>query len=316
MISSDLINQAEQGNLEALVQLDANGMLLGREESLPQYAERLRALQRNTAQMEDELQRHGTFAVEGVTVQSEWRIPAALFAEAQAQTERLYAFRAEWVPGFFINPRYSLLFGGCSFYFHPDFFVLFIIRRVFATRSRWLIYNRQELLAHEMCHVARIALEARRFEETFAYQTATSPFRRLAGSICRSEAAALWFLGSALGLLLAQLVQSLFWPALPVWPFWGLTVGVILTLALQLLGLQRLYGRALRQAEWLAPGQAQRLLFRCTDEEVEAIAHLPSPEAAQSWLASRCQAQVRWQVIQARFLAAQGVQRAPFEPVA
>ncbi len=39
--------------------------------------------------------------------------------------------------------------------------------------------RRQELLAHELCHIARIALDSTLYEETFAYQVSPSPLRRL-----------------------------------------------------------------------------------------------------------------------------------------
>lgn len=301
MVTDELIAAAERGELEALVQLDASGLLIGVDEEASDYAERLRCLRRNIGRMDDELGRTGVFTVEGVSVQADSRIPEAVFAEARAETERLYGFQIDWVPGFFINPQYSLLFGGCAFYFYPDFFALFIIRRAFARRERWLIYSRRELLAHELCHVARIALGSRVYEELFAYQTATSAFRRFSGSIFRSQAEALALLGSTLALLAAQMVQTLVWSAWPVWPFWGLVVGVGLWLMLHLARLQRRFEAALRAAEWLAPGQARAMLFRCTDDEIDDLACLDAPAAAQSWLAARGEASCRWRVIRARF---------------
>lgn len=300
MVSSDLVDRAEQGDGEALAQLDAAGLLLGAEETLAEYAGRLRSLQHNLELMDDELRRERTFTIDGVTVHADRRIPAAVFDEAHGDTERLYGFRLEWVPGFFIDPRFSLLFGGCAFSFYPDFFALFIIRRAFATRSRWLIYGRRELLAHELCHVARVALGSQDFEEMFAYQTATSAFRRLAGCIFRGQAEALALVGSTLGLLGAQLVRTLALSWWPVWPFWLLTAGVFLWLVLRLAGLRRVWNRALEHAEWLAPGRARLLLFRCTDAEVAELARLGEPAAAQAWFEQRCQSQVRWQVTRAR----------------
>lgn len=300
MVTSELVDRAEKGDPEALEQLDASGLLLGAEETLAEYAERLRSLRRNIEEMEGELQREGTFTVEGLTVQRGGRIPGEVFIEALSETERLYGFRLDWVPGFFINPRYSLLFGGCAFYFYPDFFALFIIRRAFATRTRWLIYERRELLAHELCHVARIAYGSRQFEEMFAYQTASSAFRRLSGSIFRGQAEAFWLVGSTLGLLVAQFVQTLALPWVPVWPFWCLTGGVLAWLVLHLAVLRRVWRQALAHAEWLAPGRARTLLFRCTDAEVAALARQSTPAAAQAWFEQNCQAQVRWRVTRAR----------------
>jgi hypothetical protein len=300
MIKEDLIERAEQGDLAALVQLDASGLLLGADETLAQYATRLRCLKRNSERMDGELRRQQSYTVDDITVQAHWRIPSELFAEAHDDTERLYGFRLEWVSGFFIDPRFSLLFGGCAFYFFPDFFALFIIRRAFAKRSRWLIYSRRELLAHELCHVARIALGSQRYEEVFAYQTSASAFRRLAGSIFRGQAEALWLLGSTLGLLLAQALRTLVWPWWPVWPFWGLVLGVVLWLTMHLALLRRTWMRALRQAESALPGQGLRMLFRCTDLEVDELAELGSVEAARRWLDDHCGAEIRWRVTAAR----------------
>lgn len=38
----------------------------------------------------------------------------------------------------------------------PEFFTLFIIRRTLKDQERWLIYRRNELISHELCHVARV----------------------------------------------------------------------------------------------------------------------------------------------------------------
>jgi hypothetical protein len=149
----------------------------------------------------------------------------------------------------------------------------------------------------------------------FAYQTATSAFRRLAGSIFRGQAEAFWFVGSTLGLLVAQMLQTLALPWWPVWPFWCLTVGVFLWLVLHLVVLRRVWGQALEHAEWLAPGRGRRVLFRCTDAEVEALARLTSPTAAQAWFEQCCQTQVRWRVTRARSQAlADGLMPPPPEP--
>lgn len=314
MINDEILERARQGELDALVSLDASGLLLGAGESLEQYATRLRCLRNNIERLAGELRNRHVYPIEGVTVRADSRIPPEVFAEAHDDTERLYRFRLDWVPGFFTNPRFSLLFGGCAFYFYPDFFALFIIRRAFATRSRWLIYSRRELLAHELCHVARIGLGSRCYDEVFAYQTSTSAFRRLTGSVFRGQWEALWFVGSTLGLLLAQLAQTLVLPWWPVWPFWGLILGTAVWLGVGVARLRRAWRLALAHAEWLAPGQAMTMLFRCTDAEVDALAAMGSPEEARAWLDERCQAEVRWRVTQARCTAPPTVAPGPPPP--
>ncbi len=301
MLDDGLIERARQGCLDALTELDARGLLLGADETPEAYAERLRSLKRNLEEMGAELSDRGTFTLEDLTVRPDARIPPEVFAEAHLETERLYRFRADWVPGFFANPRFGLLFGGCAYYYYPDFFALFIVRTSFARRRRWLVYDRRELLSHELCHVARVPLQSRLYEETFAYRTSTSAFRRAAGSVFRGQSEALLFVGSALALVAARLVRVLALPWFPVWPFWALLAGVALWLAAQGVRLGRVWRSALERAEWAMPGQGPAMLFRCTDAEVDQLSRLPSPEAARAWVAQRCAESLRWQVTRARF---------------
>lgn len=311
MVGSEHIDRAAEGDLDALAHLDALGLLLGADEEAEAYVERLRALERNIAGMDMDLAARGCFEVEGVTVRGDRRIPPALFGEADAVTEALYGFRIDWVPGFFINPRFSLLFGGCAFYFYPDFFALFIIRKAFERRQRWLIYDRRELLAHELCHVARIGLGSRLFEETFAYRTSPSRFRRAAGSALRSPADTFAFLGCTLLLLVAQVARTLFLPALPIYPFWGLIGLVTVFLGLRHARLRRTFQRALDRAAQLAPDAAPAVLFRATDEEILDLAATPGPQDAAEWFAERCGESLRWQVIRHRFREWQPPSQAP-----
>ena len=129
---------------------------------------RLGELREHYGVMEASLAEGGRYEIEGVAVEAHARIPAELFGRAKAVTRDMYGFDADWVPGFFVDMAFGWFFGGCAFHFFPDFFTLFMIRRSFAERERWLIYDRDELLAHEMCHVARVALDSTVFEEVFA----------------------------------------------------------------------------------------------------------------------------------------------------
>ena len=203
--SEENLQQAASGNIDALAAYDASGLLLGADETAADFAKRIRLFQTNVQKMEDNLRKDGKYDAEGIVVTPNDRIPNALFAKIADHTKRLYRFEIDWVPGFFIDPSFSLLFGGCAFCSYPDFFTMFIIRRSFKTQEKWLIYNRDELLAHELCHVARIALLSEEFEETFAYQTSASSFRKLIGGIFRKQTDSFLFLGVTFVLLFAKL---------------------------------------------------------------------------------------------------------------
>lgn len=297
------LQAATDGDAAAAGDLDARGLLVGSRESAEEWIERIRKLLANIRRMESDLDKSKSFTVEDVCVQASDRIPQELYAAAGEITDALYGFRADWVPGFYVNPSFGWLFGGCAFYFFPDFFAMFIIRRAFAHREKWLFYDRVELLAHELCHVARAGFMSRRFEETLAYQTATSRFRRVMGGVFRSPWDGYVLLGSTWVLLLAQILRFWLLPWLPGWPFWLLVAAVIGFFAFRHGKDLRAFRRARRNVERIAvPDRATAVLFRCTDEEIDALARLDEPDALWQWAEYRIQNSRRWQVVRDRFL--------------
>lgn len=301
MVNEDLLQLAEGGDLVALVELDCQGLLLGADESLADYATRLRCLRANIAKMDGELERNGTYTLDDVKVERDQRIPAEIFAEPRSLTQRLFGFTIDWVPGFFIDSS-GLLFGGCSYYYFPDFFALFTIRRAFAEQERWLIYRRTELLAHELCHIARIGIGSREYEEVFAYRTSASRFRRAVGGMFRSPADSYSFLGSAFVILLARLTQIGWLPGLVQWPFWLPFLFCLLFQFGRHGATMKRFSRACERLAAVCGEQALPVLFRCTDGEVLAIAGLDSPADLNAWIEERCRDSWRWRVIRQRFL--------------
>ena len=300
-LTTELIDRLAAGDLEAAVVLDGRGILPGAEETPAEFAGRLRTFNANMAKMEESLQAQGEFTVEDVTVSRGARIPAELLAEASAVTEGKFAFSNDWVPGFFIDPNCSLLFGGCAYYFYPDFFALFIIRASFQQKRRWLFYQRQELLAHELCHIARIGLVSQDFEEIFAYQTATTAFRRWLGGIFRSTTDSLLFLGGTFLQLAGQLLRTFLLPGLLIWPFWTVFLAICAFLLLRHLKDMRELQSALANLQFAFPeDNCQAVLFRCTDAEIHALSRCCTPEAMQVFLQQH-QNDFRWQIIRRRF---------------
>lgn len=297
--SEERLQQAASGNIDTLADYDANGLLLGADETAEDFAKRIRLFQANRQKLEDALQKDGKYDAEGIVVTPNDRIPNTLFAKIADHTKRLYRFQIDWVPGFFIDPSFSLLFGGCAFCSYPDFFTMFIIRRSFKTQDKWLIYNRDELLAHELCHVARIALLSEEFEETFAYQTASSPFRKLIGGIFRKQTDSFLFLGVTFVLLFAQIIRTQWLHTIPIWPFWSL-VGLVFAwlLVRHAIHCRRLEAAKHHIAALFGDGNALPVLFRSTDDELHRFA-VTSPNNLKTWILE--QNSLRWQVIRKRF---------------
>ena len=240
-----LLTRAETGEIEALAELDANGLPAGPNEALPEYLERLRGLQARLLEAEEALETTGVYRCAGLRLRRARRVSAETLRQCTGATLELYKFQIDWVPAFYINPSFSWLFGGCAYYSHPDTFALMIIRRSFARRRKWFIYDRNEILAHEMCHVARLALGSSAYEERIAYRVSESAFRRRFGGVFESPRDSFSLLGSTLLLLGAQLARMFLIPALPIWPFWFLVGGVVAFL----LGRDRQRHRVMRQAE-------------------------------------------------------------------
>ena len=169
MISRENIAKIRQGDLAALAELDAQGISPSPQETLEEFAERLEGLNLNFAKMEDALHHNGEYNVEGVTVKASARISEEIFEEPMERTNRLFGFRCDWVPGFFFQASPLSFFGGYAFYFFPEFFAMFLARNSFRNKRKWLFIERDELVAHEMCHIARAALQSQAYEELFAY---------------------------------------------------------------------------------------------------------------------------------------------------
>lgn len=288
--------------MECLAELDARGFLVGAGEDCATYAERLKALKARFEGMESALDEKGIFELEGLKFPADRRIPQELITNVATVTERRYSFGVDWVPGFFADRSFGWLFGGCAYYFHPEFFAVFILRRSFAKRSRWLIYNRDELLAHELCHVARAGLHSGFFEEEFAYGVSTSRFRRLVGGLFRTGNEAFLILGAALLLLAVQMIRLFAFPGLPIWPFWLAMAGVVAYLAARLVQLRKLIRAARRAMAPIAGDATEAVLFRCADDEIMHISQAGDEQELRNWILDRAAKTLRWKVIDRRFL--------------
>ena len=301
LLNDDTLKKIAEGDLETLAQADACGFICGASENAVAFAERLRSFVKNRATLEAALTKDGKYDCEGIVVTSADRIDDRRFAAVAPRTKALYDFEIDWVPGFYIDPSFSLLFGGCAFCQYPDFFTMFIIRRSFKRQARWLIYDRDELLSHELCHVAHIGLESRLYEETFAYRTSASGFRRLLGGMFQCQTDSFLFLGSALLLFLAQLIRTYWWEPLPLWPFWCLCIGVFAWLGARHFFAIRRLNRALEVLASIFGDNAWNALFRCTDEEIIQLAKMQAGNGLRDWLDAKRETILRWKVIFRRF---------------
>lgn len=302
MIEDTLIHAASTGDLDALAECDKRGFLVGADETRETFIDRLNSLMSRTAEMEAALTTTGVFEIEGLKFTADRRIPPDLIDSVSEVTEDRYGFRIDWVPGFFADPSFGWLFGGCAYYFDPDFFAVFIIRKSFANKNRWLIYSRDELLSHELCHVARNSLNATFFEEEFAYGVSTSWFRKTVGGLFRTGSEAFYLLGGTMLILVARILQLLVFDSLPLWPFTLIMVTILAYLGFRLVQLRKLIKAARRNLIAAIGENAEKVLFRCTDLEILDLCRQDDTEAVKIWLEKQKDNHLRWQVIHHRFI--------------
>jgi hypothetical protein len=193
-----------------------------------------------------------------------------LLKEAGAITYPLFQFSLEGVALVFANQGLSLWEGGVAWIFQlqensPQ--AAFIqLRSCFEKSKRWLFYDRSELIAHEACHVARMAYQEPYFEEMLAYQTSKSWLRRLLGSLFLKS----WETSTFLLLFCLAWGMTLFLSMSVAWIGWLLLKLFSIFLFGRLTALHILYWRAKNKLSKAFNSQqtAQSLLFLATDAEI------------------------------------------------
>ena len=290
-------------NPDTPYELDSHGLIAAPGETLETFAARIDELLRTRARFDlctgDQA---GTESLEdeiGFKVGAIEPIGAEIIAEAAEKTEKLFGFRADWVPAFFPTRGLGLLWGGCTVITDSGFPVFFL-RRGFRSNPKWFIYRRDELLSHELCHAVRGCLEDEPYEEHFAYMTSDSTFRRWSGNCFRREWDAIIFLIPVVLLLLAQIVVYTGLLNLPIWPFWIIAFAFPAFLIARNIPERRTFFAARSKLEKAVFSNPDAALFRMTADEIRTLARTPDDQL-ETYLKNKSAAELRWQILIHRF---------------
>lgn len=125
-------------------------------------------------------------------------------------SEENFDVRPEWVPLFFSNWKLLPWHGGSAWIFQCEkdgpLGAVLQLRKAFFSKTRYLgLYERGELIAHEMAHAARMAFDEKEYEEIFAYKTSKQGISRTFGPILQSSVESKWFVFLLATLLLLDL---------------------------------------------------------------------------------------------------------------
>jgi hypothetical protein len=302
------LEKLTEDDLKELVYLDSSGFLVGTEETFDEFRGRLLELSDALAEFEQKFEQDGDEIeiFEGLTVRKDKRIPPEVIEEAGELTEKYYRFKLTWAPGFFMSRDIGILWGGCAVSDTQHILTVFLIRSTFQNRRKWFIYDRRELLAHELCHTARNVINDNTLEEFFAYQTAPSRVRRYMGNCFIYKYDAIFFLLPTLVLLGAQMLKTFYDMLYPMWPFWIFALLYPGFLLLRNNVARRVFFRACSKLLAFGFCDASAILFRCNWEDAKTISGLSSPEAFRRFVQQRAHNDLCWKVIQHRFVIHNG----------
>ena len=284
-------------------ELDSHGLIAAPGETLESFAARIDELLRIRARFD--LRDNNPPPTEQIEAEVGFKVgslePIApeIVAEASKKTEKLFGFRADWVPAFFPSSGLGLLWGGCTVVTESGFPVFFL-RRGFRNKPKWFIYRRDELLAHELCHAVRSCLEDETYEEHFAYMTSNSAFRRWSGNCFRRESDAFAFLIPVVLLLVMQIVVYTGLLNLPLWPFWFIAFAFPAFLIARNIPERRTFFTARTKLEHSGFANPDAALFRMTADEIRTLARTPDDQV-ESFLQTKSESELRWQILIQRF---------------
>ena len=286
-----------------IAELDAAGFMPAPGEEQACFIRRAENILERHREFDRLLDESGRLTVfDSVEVSRDEKIDPAIIAESGDVTWRLYRFRTEHVPGFFLSRSVGLLWGGVLIGDPDECFSFFLIRNSFRTKEKWLFYRRTELFAHELCHSMRMELRETTLEEYFAYQTSPSLLRRYLGNCFIRDIDAILFVLPTLLLLAATLARDFFLPRLPVGVFWILALVYPAFLLIRNARSLRVVRRAAKKLASFGVTDVLPVLFRCTREELVRLGDLADASAFDRYRRERADVELRWKIINERFV--------------
>lgn len=304
---------AETIQIKNLVDLDKQGFIFAPQETIEAYLQRVQQLGQNYKEINDSLQKEHIFSVYDkdrggeskplITFENEDLIPNFQYQEASIITDKKYAFTIDWIVGFYQNS--GILFGGGTYFFPEQQLSIFVINNAFKTKKKWFIYSRNELLAHELCHVARCGFDELIYEEHFAYQTSLkNPFRRNWGGIVYSTKDTLFCICAIFAMVFIQAVKVFNYPNFSKY----IGIEYVPLLFIVWLIIRHMTARnTLKKARQILKSNyclnADAVLFRMSDNEIKTLAKLKEKEHAAFFdkFAKIVSCNWRFQIMKTRF---------------
>ncbi len=294
------IEKIELGDIAGLAELDSMGILLAPNEELDEFKTRSIEFLKNIEELEDKINEHEQVEIDGIELRKSQIISKDYFEDCDEITNSAYEFSIDWIPAFFAKKDLGLLCGGCSIYFPENNLSIFLIRESFKKSKKWLIYNLNELLSHELCHIARQPINENIYEEQFAYAISPSKFRQYIGNCFQSGYESILFLIPIFIILIADFVKLLFYPYLPILPFFILAFIYPLFLLIRNQIYRKIFFKAFNNIKQITD-KPNAILFRSTADEIAEFAQTGDKDILLTQIKDKSENELRWKIIKHRF---------------
>lgn len=287
-------------NYEELIEYNQAGLIPGPEETEQAYLDRVAYCLKLKEQIPQMLAHDIPFATPEMQASQE------ILLEGCQKAKNIYDIFPSWVPLFFSNYKLSLWQGGCAWIFqqkeNTPTSAFFQLRQQFLKSKIYLnLYDRNELISHELAHVGRMKFEEPKFEEILAYRSAKSSFRRYFSPIIQSSYESTVFVL----LLIALIVVDIFSITDVSGAYLHLShILRYIVIALIFFGLTRLWFlqkqfksclKNLRKII-LDAKKAEAVIYRLTDKEI-IIFSKSSPELIKKHVEEQKNKTLRWKTI-------------------
>ena len=216
---------------------------------------------------------------------------------------QLYDIFPTWVPVFFSNYKLSFWQGGCAWIFqqkeNSPTAAFFQLRQNFRHSKKYLgLYERNELISHELSHVGRMMYEEPKFEEILAYRSSPSKLRSFLGPIVQSSYESTIFVL----FLFCVIMLDVFTIAGGI-SYLSLT-GRLIILGMIVYSLLRLAWRHKQfetcfehlKSTFSNSQQANAVIYRLTDKEIISFGHFTSAQI-HSYAEKQKDQSYRWKVL-------------------
>lgn len=284
-------------SMEKLLKFNREGLIPGPNETEIEFEHRVGYCFQLKHQIFTELKDQIPFSEEELDQEN-------ILVQPLIETQKTYDIAPHWVPLFFSNQKLTPWHGGCAWIFKTDnkspTSAFLQLRKAFKSAPTYLgLYKRDDLIAHEFCHIGRMMFEEPKFEEILANRVSESKFRQWFGGLFQSgyeSALFVFVLGLVilldLGLFLSgeyQLYASLMWTKL-------LPLCVLVYFTARLFKRHSTLNQTLNKLKSIFQGQASSVLFRLTDAEIISFAKMPL-DKIRDYIKSNQDQTLRWKII-------------------